>query len=527
MGITDDANPAISAPFDKSASDDVNLEHLGYEQELHRSFSLLGMIGFSFSIVTCWSALGGTLIVGIVSGGPQVMIYAWIGVSLFSLAVAFSFAEMCSAYPVAGGQYSWVAVLAPSRWARGMSWVTGWFMLVGLIANGSVNNFIAANFILGMANLANPDYVIERWHTVVVTYFIIFTVGNVNIFAPRAMNKITQAILVWNIVSFFVITITMVATKKEKQPASFVFQDFRNDTGLSAPLAVISGLLQTFYSMCCYDAPAHMTEEMRNASQDAPKAIVAAVGLGAVTGFCFLIAAFFCIGDIDAVANSSTGVPLIQIIYDCTGSVGATCFLSSLITVILLVCANSIMAECSRALWAFARDKALPCSKAISSVNKKLQVPIVAIIVCMVIQAALNTIYIGTYTGFNTVISIAAEGFYVSYAIPLVSRLMSHFSGAPDRLKGSHWSLGRWGVPLNLIGACYLLFAAVTFNFPSAAPIDSENMNYCSAAVGLVTLISAATWVTGGRKNFTMPLLGGSLERSHVEESAGIDGKSK
>lgn len=235
------------------------------------------------------------------------MIYAWIGVSLFSLAVAFSFAEMCSAYPVAGGQYSWVAVLAPSRWARGMSWVTGWFMLVGLIANGSVNNFIAANFILGMANLANPDYVIERWHTVVVTYFIIFTVGNVNIFAPRAMNKITQAILVWNIVSFFVITITMVATKKEKQPASFVFQDFRNDTGLSAPLAVISGLLQTFYSMCCYDAPAHMTEEMRNASQDAPKAIVAAVGLGAVTGFCFLIAAFFCIGDIDTVANSSTG----------------------------------------------------------------------------------------------------------------------------------------------------------------------------------------------------------------------------
>lgn len=57
------------------------------------------------------------------------MVYSWIAVCLVTLAVAYSFAEMCSAYPVAGGQYSWVAVLAPPKYARGMSWVTGWFMV--------------------------------------------------------------------------------------------------------------------------------------------------------------------------------------------------------------------------------------------------------------------------------------------------------------------------------------------------------------------------------------------------------------
>lgn len=40
----------------------------------------------------------------------QVMIWGWVGISLFSLAVAYSLAEMCSEYPVAGGQYSWVYV---------------------------------------------------------------------------------------------------------------------------------------------------------------------------------------------------------------------------------------------------------------------------------------------------------------------------------------------------------------------------------------------------------------------------------
>ena len=83
------------------------------------------MVGFSFSIVTCWTALGSVLIVGIESGGPPVMIYSWLAVCLVTLAVAYSFAEMCSAYPVAGGQYSWVAVLAPPKVARELSLITG------------------------------------------------------------------------------------------------------------------------------------------------------------------------------------------------------------------------------------------------------------------------------------------------------------------------------------------------------------------------------------------------------------------
>lgn len=119
--------------FDDDILEDTVLENLGYQQELKRSFGLLGMIGFSFSIVTSWTALGGVLIVGVESGGPPVMIYSWIGISIVTLAVAYSMAEMCSAYPVAGGQYSWVAILAPPSIARGMSWITGWFMITGIV----------------------------------------------------------------------------------------------------------------------------------------------------------------------------------------------------------------------------------------------------------------------------------------------------------------------------------------------------------------------------------------------------------
>lgn len=65
--------------------------------ELKRSFGLLGMVGFSFSIVTSWTALSGVLIIGVESGGPPVMIWGWVCVCLVTLAVAYSMAEMCSA----------------------------------------------------------------------------------------------------------------------------------------------------------------------------------------------------------------------------------------------------------------------------------------------------------------------------------------------------------------------------------------------------------------------------------------------
>ena len=150
---------------------------------------------------------------------------------------------------------------------------------------------------------------------------------------------------------------------------------------------------------------------MRNASREAPKAIIMSVYIGAITGFIFLIAVCFCIGDITTTAGSTTGVPLIQVFYDSTGSVVGACFLSSLITVIVLVCANALLAEGSRSLYAFARDQALPFSGFFARVEPRRQVPVNAILLACVVQLAFNSIYFGTITGFNTVISIATEGF--------------------------------------------------------------------------------------------------------------------
>lgn len=87
---------------------------------------------------------------------------------------------------------------------------------------------------------------------------------------------------------------------------------------------------------------------------------------------------------------------------------------------------------------------------------------------------------------------------------------------------GGIYSLGRWSIPLNALGLFYLLFCAITFNFPGYYPVDSENMNYTSAAVGVIMGVSVVTWFTTGRKRFRGPVSGGVVIGGVEGEGEGV-----
>jgi choline transport protein len=113
----------------------------------------------------------------------------------------------------------------------------------------------------------------------------------------------------------------------------------------------------------------------------------------------------------------------------------------------------------------------------------------------------------------------------LSYAMPLLARILAHATGKKHRFEGPY-SLGQYGLPLNIVGFFSLAFFCITFNFPSISPVDSENMNYTSAAIGVVMLISLITWITTGRKRFTGPDAGRFLDVGGRQEVAAPEPKT-
>ena len=101
-----------------------------------------------------------------------------------------------------------------------------------------------------------------------------------------------------------------------------------------------------------------MSEEVRNAKENIPKALIWSVVLNGLFAYTMTLVLLYTMGDAKAILESS--FPIVTIMMEITGSVGAT---TALITGLMLigfcVCIATI-ASASRLTWAWARDGGLP-----------------------------------------------------------------------------------------------------------------------------------------------------------------------
>src|SRR5256885_7484749 len=124
------------------------LARLGYAQQLFREMGGFSNFAISFSII---SVLTGAVLLygyGLKLAGPVINTLGWPVVSVFTLCVAASMAELASAYPTAGGLYYWSLRLG----GRGWGWVTAWLNMLGQVTATAGINIAGAGFMIG----ANP-----------------------------------------------------------------------------------------------------------------------------------------------------------------------------------------------------------------------------------------------------------------------------------------------------------------------------------------------------------------------------------
>jgi amino acid transporter len=80
---------------------------------------------FCFTTVNVLSSISMMFKYGMTTGGPAVMIWAWIVGATLNVIAGFSMAEICSSYPTAGSVYHWTALLAPKKSAAITAFMCG------------------------------------------------------------------------------------------------------------------------------------------------------------------------------------------------------------------------------------------------------------------------------------------------------------------------------------------------------------------------------------------------------------------
>jgi choline transport protein len=84
------------------------------------------------------------------------------------------------------------------------------------------------------------------------------------------------------------------------------------------------------------------------------------VVINGVFSFGFIVALLYCLGDVETVLASPTGLPIIEVFYEATGSKAATNVIMVMILIVSSIGNFGIFASVSRLTWAFARDRGLP-----------------------------------------------------------------------------------------------------------------------------------------------------------------------
>jgi len=269
------------------AADVDDLRRLGYTQQLIREMGGFSNFAVSFSII---SILTGAVLLygyGLKYAGPIINSVGWPVVSLFTLTVAASMAEIASAYPTAGGLYFWSFRLGGRAWA----WTTAWLNMIGQVTiTAGINIAAAIYFIGGLNSLFDWKLPTSWWFQVAVMVAIMLPQIAINIFGIRLTAWLSDISVWWHIGGVLAITLLLTIAGKHHNSASFLFS-FHNvpqpvpdtmaigDASIRSPLFALIpslkhfyafappiflftlGLLQAQWTYTGYDASAHIAEE--------------------------------------------------------------------------------------------------------------------------------------------------------------------------------------------------------------------------------------------------------------------------
>jgi amino acid transporter len=453
--------------------DRADLGRFGYAQELFRGMGGFSNFAISFSIISILTGAVTLFGYGLEMGGPLEMTLGWPLATVFTLVVAASMAELCSAYPTAGATYHWAADLGGKGWG----WLVAWLNILGLIAAQAGINYSCAQFILPFLNLPSTPFNLFSMFA-----FILLNQGILNHYGIRLVAILNDFSVTVHIAGVAAVVLALYFLAP-KQPVPFLFAAMNSNGRSPYWWAFVLGLLQAQWTYTGFDASAHMAEETRDPRRRAPWGIVLSVAVSGVAGYFLLLALTLAIRSIPAVlaAKDAQGNQIPAVIAILQQALGAQAgnAMAALASMAMWFCGMACITSASRALYSLARDHGTPLAEQVRWVSPRHGTPAPA--VWLIVAAMLWTKAVPVVTSLSTV------ALYLAYTIPIALAWRARQTGS-DWPRQAVWSLGLFGAPLNLGAIAFAAFICMVLIMP---PNELAGKTLAGLLVGLGVLYFA------------------------------------
>ena len=422
--------------------DAEHLQKLGYAQQLLRDLGGFQSFALSFSII---SVLTGAITLygyGLKFGGPRQMLAGWPLVTVLTLAIAASLAELASAYPTAGALYHWSSHLG----GRGPGFFTAWLNTIGQFAITAGIDYGLAEFLAAMLGWSG------RPRTLLLCAGLLASHAALNHLGVRLVARLNE-LSAWGHILGVAVLVGALGMLAPHQPLQFLVTTHAAD-GHGVPYSFSVGLLLACWTFTGYDASAHACEETHDPTRNAPWGIFLAVAVSGVVGYALLLAVTLSIGDLPAAVAADN--PFIFVLNSALGARLGNA-LVCLAMAAMWFCGLASVTSNSRMLFAFARDGGLPFSQRLATVSPRFRSPHLAVWV-----SALAALAVALWAdAYSAMVALSTIALYASYGLPIFFRLR-----ARQRLAPGPWNLGAFSPLVNFVALVWIAVAAALFALP-------------------------------------------------------------
>ncbi len=477
----------------KEPHTDSGMEEFGYKESLDRSIGKFASFAAGVSYISILTGTFQLFYFGFGTAGPAYL-WSWPLVFVGQMAVALCFMELAAKYPVAGSVYNWSKKLG----SRLVGWTSGWLMLTASIVTISA---VALAYQLNLPRLwsgfqiigdgTGPyDYAANA--VLLGTVLIVFTTV-VNALGVRLMAMINSSGVFIELIAA-VLIVFILAINIERGPQVF-FSTNGYGAGESSGFlgAFLIASLASGYVMYGFDTASSLGEETVEPRRTAPKAIARAILASFVIGGGILAFAVLAAPNLDDPEVGSSSGGLQYIVQQVMGGPLSTIFLVCIV-IAVTVCCLAVHTAAIRLTFAMARDNALPFGEKLARVHPKTQTPIIPAVVIGLIAVIILVINVGQPKIFTVLTSIAIIMIYMAYLMvtgPLLKKRLQGQWPPADLKEGGYFTMGRWGLPVNIVAVVWGVAMAVNLAWPRAAVYGEPWYNTWGAFVYIGVILGA------------------------------------
>ena len=469
-----------------------DLRSIGYRQELHRRLGAFSSFAAGFSFVSILTTVFQLFALGYSFGGPA-FFWTWPLVFAGQLCVALVFAELAASWPLAGCIYQWSRRLAGET----VGWFAGWAMMIGYVVSVAAIG-IALQAVLpavwsGFQIVGSDPSITSASgaaNGILLGSVLIALATVISAVGVRFMALINGIGVTCELVG---VVLLLVLLFGHAQRGPGVVTKTLNVSGNSPYLyAFLASTLMAAYVMYGFDSAAELSEETAAPRRVVPSAILRALLVSFVGGGFMIVAALMAAPSLTDGQLSTGGIA-----YVITSQLN-----SALGRALLAVVAISIVSAClaiqnsaSRVMFSMARDGRLPGGRLLAKVSPQTGTPILTGIAVGALAIGVLLINLGNPAAFAAVTSTSVVIVYLAYLLVTVPALGARLGRRLPPKQPGGFSLGRWGLGVNLFAVAYGVAMMVNIAWPRQAVYDPAGTSWVLQYLAL--LFVAALVVVG------------------------------